>query len=100
MNPITRKLVQIIVAIAPLLFTPLLFYALSEGLLNLGGGEKDVLWMIPWGIWGVVFLVSAILFMRKSRSTLSWLGYTLTASIALMVMLFIVTYILSVSGVI
>ena len=30
-------------ATVPLLLTPVFFYVLAEGVLNLGGGEKDII---------------------------------------------------------
>lgn len=95
-----RKLIQIGIAITPLLLTPLVFYTLTEGKLNLGGGEKDILWMIPWVVWGALFPASALVFMIRNRGILSWLGYSLAASLFIMAMLFTVTYVLSVSGII
>jgi len=35
--------------------TPVLFYALAGGVLNLGGGEKDILFVVPWLLRALVF---------------------------------------------
>ena len=60
------RFVQAVVATLPILLTPLLIYALAEGILNFGGGEKDILLALPWLIWSVVFaLCSYVLIYRK-----------------------------------
>lgn len=60
------RFVQAVLATLPALLTPLLVYVLAEGILNFGGGEKDVLLALPWLVWSVVFaLCSYVLIYRR-----------------------------------
>lgn len=42
----------------PLALTPLWALAIGEGMVDLGGGDKDVFWLLPWTLWSLVFLVA------------------------------------------
>jgi len=42
-------------SLLPIALTPVLFYALAGGVLNLGGGEKDILFVVPWLLRALVF---------------------------------------------
>lgn len=54
-----------LLSLLPLALTPVLFHALAGGVLNLGGGEKDVLFVLPWLLWALAFAVSCwILWLR------------------------------------
>ena len=68
-RPLSRAL-QVLLAVTPLLLTPLFFYALSEG--SLGGGEKDVLWSLPWLLWSVAFAACALVLITKSWPLRRW----------------------------
>lgn len=52
---------RLISAMAPLAITPLLLFAIAEGYLSFGGGEKDLILLVPWTIWSLAFGVSALL---------------------------------------
>jgi hypothetical protein len=54
------KLVRLATALLPLAITPLLLFGIAEGYLNLGGGEKDLLLLLPWTLWSLVFAVAAL----------------------------------------
>ena len=58
-------LTRLLGAFGPLLLTPVLFFALAEGYVNLGGGDKDILMVLPWLLWSVVFAVSALVLWRR-----------------------------------
>ncbi len=49
---------RVLVALLPLLFTPVLGYLLAEGYLNLGGGEKDILLVLPSAFFSLVYGIS------------------------------------------
>ena len=44
-------LTKLILCIIPLLMTPVWGYLIADGHLDFGGGEKDLLLLIPWMIW-------------------------------------------------
>lgn len=57
-----------LVLLAPLLMTPLFGYLLAEGVLNMGGGEKDLLFIIPYMIWSTLYLIAGIIVRNKPIS--------------------------------
>ena len=65
-NPSGNLIVlRLVLSLGPLLLTPVLFYLLAEGHLNLGGGEKDILLLIPWIAWSLIYAVSFWVCWRK-----------------------------------
>ena len=64
---------RILTAFLPLALTPVLFFALAEGWVNLGGGEKDILMLVPWLLWSLIFATTAL--------TLWWRRWALTRSL-------------------
>ena len=63
-----KAFVRIATAFTPLALAPALGYLIAEGFVNLGGGEKDLLWMLPWLLWSLVFAVSALVLWRRGWS--------------------------------
>ena len=57
---------RLILCLFPLLATPLLALLIAEGYLDFGGGEKDLLLLLPWILWSLAFLVfSAVFWCRR-----------------------------------
>jgi len=54
--------IRIITALAPLLLTPALGWAIGNGTLNFGGGEKDIILLIPWVVWAIGFATAALVY--------------------------------------
>jgi len=46
-----------ILCMLPLGLTPLWGFLIAEGTLNFGGGEKDLLLLIPWLLWSLLYMV-------------------------------------------
>ena len=67
-----KKIGQVIVALGPLLLTPLLGFLLAEGVLNLGGGEKDVIWVFFWGAWSMLFAIASMVLIWRSWPMSKW----------------------------
>ena len=44
---------QALAVLMPLSLTPLVVFTLAEGLVNVGGGEKDILLALPWMVWSL-----------------------------------------------
>lgn len=61
----TGAVVRIGTALAPLIATPVLVKAIADGSLNFGGGEKDIVLVIPWMIWSIAFAVFALVNWRR-----------------------------------
>lgn len=47
-------------ALLPLALTPLWLHLIASGRLDLGGGEKDLVWLVPWTVWSLVFAVGSL----------------------------------------
>ena len=56
---------RLILCLFPLLATPLLALLIAEGYLDFGGGEKDLLLLLPWILWSLAFLVFSAVFWRR-----------------------------------
>lgn len=50
---------RIVTALVPLSLTPILLLALAEGFADLGGGELDMLILVPWTVWSLAFGMAA-----------------------------------------
>ena len=52
--------------VGPLAVTPLLVLLIAEGHRNFGGGEKDLILVLPWILWSLVYgIVFAVCWGRK-----------------------------------
>lgn len=73
---------RVIAALFPLALAPVLVILIANGELDLGGGEKDLVWILPWLLWSIIFAVSSFIlwyrgwpFWRSStRSAVAGLG--------------------------
>ena len=52
-----RWILKLEICLLPLQMTPLLGYLLAEGFLDFGGGEKDLILLIPWIAWSLLYTV-------------------------------------------
>jgi hypothetical protein len=62
MPVIVTPVIRIMTAFAPLLLTPVLGWAINNGTLNFGGGEKDVILLVPWLVWAIGFATAALVY--------------------------------------
>ena len=58
-------IVRISSALLPLLLTPILLIALAEGYVGFGGGEKDLILVMPWAVWSLIFAGTAFTLWRR-----------------------------------
>ena len=61
----TQMLYKLGIAIAPLLLACVSAWLLMEGVMSLGGGEKDIFLAIPLLFWSLVFLCSYPVLSRR-----------------------------------
>jgi hypothetical protein len=87
-----NRLVQTVVAALPVLLSPLLLFATAEGWLNFGGGEKDILLIVPYFIGTLTFFICAVVLIIKRWPVRRWLVRSTAVSVALLVGLGIVVY--------
>jgi hypothetical protein len=52
--------------LGPLALSPLLLFLVAEGYLNFGGGEKDIILILPWILWSLVYgVIFGVCWARK-----------------------------------
>lgn len=64
---------------------------IANGQLDLGGGEKDLVWVVPWFLWSMIFAVSSFvlwyrgwsLWRSSARSAAVGIGGVLFAALVL-----------------
>ena len=66
---------RLLLAVAPLLLSVLLAWLLMDGKLNLSGGEKDIVLVVPFLLWSLIFLCCFLI--------LWWRRFALNRSLAL-----------------
>ncbi|OFW27724.1 MAG: hypothetical protein A3J28_04545 [Acidobacteria bacterium RIFCSPLOWO2_12_FULL_60_22] len=50
----------------PLGLTPIWGFLIAEGYLNFGGGEKDLLLLLPWLVWSILYgIIFAACWIKK-----------------------------------
>jgi hypothetical protein len=76
-------LAKLMLLVTPLLLTPAWGYFLAEGFINLGGGEKDILMLIPCLARSILFLVSGIVFRKHAMHTMPLQSLACSAGIIL-----------------
>lgn len=91
-----KILPRILIAFAPLAATPGLLWLIGEDLLSFGGGEKDVVVLIPWMLWSIAFAVAFLLETRRCRGLLQPLlrgaGWALGMILVIWAVLYVITY--------
>ncbi len=87
---------RLILSIAPVALTPLLGFLIAHGYLNFGGGEKDILLLIPWLVWSVVYFVLFLIFWRRKLSIQKGCGYAAAGATGALALIYVVMLIWSV----
>ena len=77
-------------SILPLALTPLLGFLIAEGYLNFGGGEKDLLLLLPWLAWSVVYLFFFLVFWWKRVSIRRGLAYAVCGATGVLTIVYLV----------
>ncbi|MFW2438434.1 MAG: hypothetical protein ACN4GR_03590 [Arenicellales bacterium] len=80
------KLIDFVIAAIPIGLTPMLIFALAEGWLDFGGGEKDILLALPYSFWALIFFLVAAVFIINRSTRRRWITKSaLIASITLVI---------------
>ena len=59
------RLLRVVVALLPLASVPALVHLIASGRLDLGGGEKDLVWVLSWLLWSLLFALNSFGFWRR-----------------------------------
>jgi hypothetical protein len=54
------SIVRIVIALVPLALAPVLTILIADGRLDLGGGEMDLVWVLVWTVWSVIYAISVL----------------------------------------
>ena len=61
-------LLRVVVTLVPLALVPVLLILIANGHLDLGGGEADLVWVLVWLVWSVLFALSSVVLWRRGWS--------------------------------
>ena len=86
---------RFLLGIAPLGLTPILAFLIAEGYLNFGGGEKDLLLLIPWILWAIIYSIIYVVQWIKKTNIIRGLYISAGGATGLTVLLWIGLYIFS-----
>jgi hypothetical protein len=70
-----HPVVRVATAFIPLALSPALAAAINAGILSFGGGDKDIVLIIPWVLWSLAYAVVALVCWRRRvglPSSLLW----------------------------
>ncbi|MEN8160073.1 MAG: hypothetical protein ABFS41_08385 [Myxococcota bacterium] len=56
----SRPLLRLLAAFLPLLLVPAFGFLIAEGHLDLGGGDKDIVWVFPYAAWSLLYALSSV----------------------------------------
>ena len=62
------NLLRLATALVPLALVPGVLHLIGSGLLDLGGGEKDLVWVLPWFLWSFLFAASSLILWHRGWS--------------------------------
>jgi hypothetical protein len=87
-------MIQIVLRLAlsllPLGLTPILVHLIGDGYLNFGGGCKDVMLIVPWTVWSLIYLIISIVGWRKHWSIAKGIVCSVIGATGLLALLFLV----------
>lgn len=66
-----RWIVKFALCLLPLAVVPAFFFAIAEGLLNFGGGEKDIILMFPMAFWALLYAITFAVMWARGNDTRS-----------------------------
>jgi hypothetical protein len=80
---------KLAICILPLALTPLWGFLISEGYLNLGGGCKDIILLVPWLLWSLIYSLIFVVLWIKGRSLGRLIAYSIAGASGVIVMVWI-----------
>lgn len=86
---------KLLMCLLPMALTPLWGYLISEGYFNFGGGEKDLLLLIPWIFWSLVYLLIFIVAWIRRKNIKAILLYSVGGATGIVAIAWVVLFIWS-----
>jgi hypothetical protein len=75
--------------------TPLWAYLIADGYLNFGGGEKDLLLLIPWIVWSLLYLMIFVVSWLKGLKMKRGLVYSVGGASIMIALAWLVMFVFS-----
>jgi hypothetical protein len=88
-----KTLGKLILSIMPVLLTPVWGYLIADGYINFGGGEKDLLLLIPWIVWSLIYLVIFIVAWIKRKKTKTMVLYSVGGASGILMLAWVILFI-------
>lgn len=85
-----RIVLRLAISLLPLGLTPILVHLIGYGYLNFGGGCKDVLMLVPWMVWSLIYLIISIVCWRKHWSIAKGIACSVIGATGMLALLFLV----------
>ena len=83
---------RLIILASPFLAAPVLAVLIARDVVAFGAGDKDIVLLIPYLAWALIFLLAGILSWRNTPGGKAWvlksLGYSLAVLLAIWLALF------------
>ena len=79
----------------PSALTPIWAYLIAEGYLNFGGGEKDLLLLIPWIIWSLLYFIIFVVSWLKRLPVKRAIAYSAGGATFTLVLVWLVMFVWS-----
>jgi polyferredoxin len=77
---------RISAAFAPMVVTVIIAWSVMSGLISFGGGEKDIILILPVAIWSILFAVASLIMWARDATLAS---ASRIAGIAAIIVLFV-----------
>ena len=95
---IRNAFLRTLTVIAPLGLTPLWAWLIAEDYLSFGGGEKDIVILIPWVLWSLIYaIVGVVMWVKRAALKRSILWSTGISTVVLL-LIWVVLLVLSMGG--
>ena len=85
-----RIVLRLILSLLPLGLAPLMLHLIGYGYLDFGGGCKDVVMIIPWMVWSLIYLIISLVCWRKQWSIAKAMAYSVSGATGMLALLFLV----------
>ena len=83
---------KILLLLLPALLTPAWGFLIAEGIINFGGGEKDILILLPYLIWWLIYLIIGSILWKQPLRKMFKLALLYSFTILLVLWLGLVAY--------
>ncbi|HLD48121.1 MAG TPA: hypothetical protein VJA64_09865 [Desulfobaccales bacterium] len=88
-----RIVLRLILSLLPLGLTPFMLHLIGYGYLNFGGGCKDVVMIIPWMVWSLLYLIISVVCWIKQWSMSKGIAWSVIGATGLLALLFLLLFI-------